>query len=42
MPAPWHPTRWWDWCVLEVKKKEIKPFLIDEKYYKVADIVSTK
>ena len=22
MPERWHPTKWWDWCVLEdVKKK---------------------
>ena len=20
----WHPSRWWDWCVLEDKKKRRK------------------
>ena len=25
---------WWDWCMSEDIKKEIKPFLIDEKLYK--------
>ena len=25
MPVAWHPNRWWDWCVLEDEKKEIKP-----------------
>ena len=31
MPVAWHPRRWWDWCMLEVEKKGIEPFLIDEK-----------
>ena len=31
MPAAWHPTRWWDWCMPEDNKKEINPFYIDEK-----------
>ena len=22
MPVAWHPTRWWDWCVLEDGKTE--------------------
>ena len=22
MPIAWHPSRWWDWCVPEDKKKE--------------------
>ena len=22
MPTAWHPSRWWDWCVPEDKKKE--------------------
>ena len=22
MPIPWHPSRWWDWCVPEDEKKE--------------------
>ena len=22
MPIAWHPSRWWDWCVPEDKKKK--------------------
>ena len=22
LPAVWHPSRWWDWCVPEDEKKE--------------------
>ena len=22
MPISWHPSRWWDWCMLEDQKKE--------------------
>ena len=22
MPIAWHPSRWWDWCVLEDERKE--------------------
>ena len=22
MPIAWHPSRWWDWCMPEDKKKE--------------------
>ena len=25
MTVAWHPTRWWDWCIPEDDKKEIKP-----------------
>ena len=42
MPLACHPTRWWDWCMPEDKKIEIKQFLIDKKRYKGTDIVSTK
>ena len=42
MPVPWHLSKWWDWCMSEDEKKEIEPFLIDEKQYKGAGIVSTK
>ena len=29
MPVAWHPSRWWDSCVAEDKKKETeKVFLI--------------
>ena len=42
MPVAWHPTRWWDWCIPEDQKKEVKPFLDEGKEYKVAVIVSTK
>ena len=31
MPKAWHPRRWWDWCMPEDEKKEIKQFLTDEK-----------
>ena len=40
MPVAWHPTRSWDWCMSENEIKEIKPFLIDEKQYKVVSIVT--
>ena len=22
LPIAWHPSRWWDWCIPEDKKKE--------------------
>ena len=25
MFVAWHPTRWWDWCLPEDKKKGIEP-----------------
>lgn len=31
MPATWHPTRWWDWYMIEDEKKEIELFFIDQK-----------
>ena len=30
MPKAWHPSRWWDCCVLEDKKKETDPMFIKE------------
>ena len=30
MPAAWHPTRWWDWCMPEDEKKGIKLIFIDK------------
>ena len=30
MPIPWHPKRWWDWCMSEDDKKEIDPKFIEE------------
>ena len=30
MPVAWHPRRWWDWCMRQDEKKEIKSFFIDE------------
>lgn len=29
MPVTWHPTRWWDWQLLEHEKKEMKPIFTD-------------
>ena len=26
LPVAWHPSRWWDWCVLEDEKKRQKNF----------------
>ena len=26
LPVAWHPSRWWDWCVLEDEKKGQKNF----------------
>ena len=26
MPIAWHPSRWWDWCVPEDKKRETENF----------------
>ena len=37
-----HPKKWWDWCVPKDKKKEIEPFFIDGKQYKVVGIASSK
>ena len=31
MLVAWNPKRWDNWCMPEDKKKEIKPFLADEK-----------
>ena len=42
MFSAWHPSIWRDFCVPEDEKKEIKPFLINKKQYKVADSFSTK
>ena len=36
MPITWHPTRWWNWCLPEDEKKEIKLF------FKKHGIVATK
>ena len=22
IPITWHPSRWWDWCVLEYEKRD--------------------
>ena len=41
MPVAWHPT-WWNWCMPEDKKKQLKLLLIDDKYYQVVGIVSFK
>ena len=30
IPAVWHLTRWWDWCLLEDDKKEIEPIFADK------------
>ena len=42
MLSAWHPSIWRHFCVPEDEKKEIKPFLINKKQYKVANIFSTK
>ena len=31
MPVALHPTRWWDWCMLEDEKKEKVPIFTDKK-----------
>ena len=31
MPAAWHPTRWWDWCMPKDEKEGTDTFVIDEK-----------
>ena len=28
MHVAWHPKTWWDWCLIEDKKKEIEPILL--------------
>ena len=30
MPVAWHPTRLWDFCLLEDKEKEINPIFSDK------------
>ena len=30
IPIAWHPKRWWNFCVSEVKKKEIDRIFIYE------------
>ena len=29
MLVPWHPLRWWDWCLPEEEKKEIEPIFTE-------------
>ena len=29
----WHSRRWWDLCISEDKKKEIKPYLIHDRSF---------
>ena len=36
----WHPSRWWDWCVLEDEKKDTEISL--ETYNKDVEIWSNK
>ena len=28
IPVAWHPSRWWDWCVPEDKKRETENFFL--------------
>ena len=28
IPVAWHPSRWWDWCVPEDKKRETEKFFL--------------
>ena len=35
IPVACHPTRQWDWCMPEDKKKEKEPFFIDERSIKL-------
>ena len=42
MLVAWHSKRWWGCCVPEDDKREIEPFFIDEKQYKVVGLVSSK
>ena len=30
MPVAQHPSRWWDWCMLEDEKEEIDPMSTKE------------
>ena len=30
MPVVWHPTKRWDWCMLEDEKKEIHLIFTDK------------
>ena len=30
MPAVWHPSRWWNWCMSEDEKKEVDPMFIED------------
>ena len=30
MAVPWHPNRWWNWCMSKDEKKEIDPMSIEE------------
>ena len=30
MPVAWHPTRWWDWCLPEDKKKGMEPIFTNK------------
>ena len=30
MPAAWHPTRCWDWCLSQDEKKKVEPSITDK------------
>ena len=30
MPAVWHASRWWNWCMSEDEKKEVDPMFIED------------
>ena len=30
VPIAWHPTKWWDWCIVEDEKKEIDSIFTDK------------
>ena len=35
MPAAWHLTRQWNWCMSEVRKNGIELIFTDKKQHKV-------
>ena len=30
MVVAWQHTKWWDWCMSEIEKKEVEPIFTDK------------
>ena len=39
MPIPWHPSRLWDWCVPEDKKRETEKIFLTTWYAEIKNVL---